>query len=618
MRTNIAPSDKKAPFKRSLLLLSMLIAVNGCQQTPPPHASQKPEATAAVTLKNPSQLQLEQLMSEIWQHRQRNEPIGASYNGDYRYNHLLPDLSPQALALYDQQLKAYRSELQQIERAELSNKDIINLDILLRQINDRIDRYHYHAQQTPLTAESGFHASMAFLPSVMPFKKAQDFEDYIRRLEALPRYFEQNIYWMKQGIEAGNTLPKAVLSGYEQGISSFIVDDAKQSLFYKPVSGEAPVGIDAAQYTQIQQRVERAISEKVIPAYQGYFDFMVKQYIPSARDTIGVADTPNGTEYYANRAKYYTTTDMTPEQIHQLGLKEVKRIRGEMSQIIKSLNFDGSFADFVAFLRTDPQFYAKTPEALLKQAAYIAKQMDAKLPSLFKTLPRQPYGVAPVPDHLAPKYTTGRYVGSSRDDQPGYYWVNTYSLDKRPLYVLEALTLHEAVPGHHLQNALNREMTDVPPHRQYSYISAFGEGWGLYSEYLGLEAGFYQDPYSDFGRLTYEMWRACRLVVDTGMHVMGWSRDKAIDFLASNTALSTHNVRTEIDRYITWPGQALSYKMGELTIKRLRKEAETALKENFDLRQFHDEVLKNGSVPLNVLEQQIRAYIESTLAQKSQ
>ena len=294
-------------------------------------------------------------------------------------------------------------------------------------------------------------------------------------------------------------------------------------------------------------------------------------------------------------------------------MQEVARIRAEMEQIIKQVGFEGSFAEFVHFLRTDPQFYATTPEQLLKEASFIAKKMDAQLPKLFHTLPRRPYGVAPVPASIAPKYTTGRYSGARKDDEAGFYWVNTYALDKRPLYVLEALTLHEAVPGHHLQIALNAELDYLPSYRRNAYISAFGEGWGLYSEYLGLEAGFYQDPYSNFGRLTYEMWRAARLVVDTGMHMFGWSRDRAMKFMQDNTALSLHNVKTETDRYISWPGQALSYKIGELTIKRLRKEAETRLGDKFDIREFHHQILRHGSVPLFVLEKQIEIYITETL-----
>ena len=351
------------------------------------------------------------------------------------------------------------------------------------------------------------------------------------------------------------------------------------------------------------------ISQQITPVYQQYLDFFTTQYVPGARDNIAAIALPDGAAYYQNRLEHYTTLKMTPQQVHQIGLQEVARIRAEMQQVIQQTGFKGSFAEFVQFLRTDPQFYVTKPEQLLKEASYLAKKIDAQLPKLFKTLPRTPYGVEPVPAEIAPKYTTGRYAGGRAAGEPGFYWVNTYALDRRPLYELEALTLHEAVPGHHLQVALANEQDSLPGYRRSFYTSAFGEGWGLYSEYLGLEVGFYTDLYSNFGRLTYEMWRAGRLVVDTGMHTMGWSRQQAIDFLAQNTALSMHNVTTEVDRYISWPAQALSYKLGELTIKRLRQKAEAALGEKFNVREFHDAVLSNGSVPLSVLEQQIDLYI---------
>ena len=366
----------------------------------------------------------------------------------------------------------------------------------------------------------------------------------------------------------------------------------------------------------LRAKAESIILQSVMPSYQRYYDYMVQRYQPNARTEIAASSLPNGEEYYLNRLQHYTTLAISVDEVHQTGVAEVKRIRREMDNIIQQLDFSGSFADFVNFLRTDEQFYATSPEGLLKEASFIAKKMDAQLPRFFKTLPRTPYGVIEVPANIAPKYTTGRYSGPSRDDQAGNYWVNTYRLDRRPLYVLEALTLHEAVPGHHLQGSIAREMKNVPKFRNSTYISAFGEGWGLYSEYLGLEAGFYQSPYSNFGRLTYEMWRACRLVVDTGMHAKGWSRERAMSFLADNTALSLHNVKTEIDRYISWPGQALSYKMGELTIKRLRKMAEQELAESFDLRDFHDQVLKNGSMPLSMLEVLINEYIADKKAEQ--
>ena len=413
---------------------------------------------------------------------------------------------------------------------------------------------------------------------------------------------------MKKGLDSGICQPKIVLKGFEQSIAAYIKEDVTESSYYQPFS-KMSAFISPSQKKDLRQQAKQILSTKVMPAYKAYYDFMVNEYQPNARDNIAASSLTNGTEYYQNRLVHYTTLPMTAMQVHQQGLAEVKRIRAEMDAIIEQVNFAGSFSEFVEFLRTDPQFYATTPTALLKEASFIAKKMDAKLPALFKTLPRTPYGVMAVPANIAPKYTTGRYAGSSRDDQPGNYWVNTYRLDRRPLYVLTALTLHEAVPGHHLQISLAKEMKDVAKFRNRTYISAFGEGWGLYSEYLGIEAGMYEDPYHNFGRLTYEMWRACRLVVDTGMHTQGWSREQAMEFLASNTALSLHNVKTEIDRYISWPGQALSYKIGELTIKRLRNEAEQILGEDFDLREFHDQLLKHGSMPLSMLDKIITQYI---------
>ena len=467
----------------------------------------------------------------------------------------------------------------------------------------------------PLTSEYGFHSGLSYIVNSSQYKTLQNYQTYLARLAQVPRFFEQNIYWMKKGLETGLTQPKAVLEGYEESISAYIVEDVTTSEFYKPFL-KNNAGLPESEFKSLQQQAQSVIKDKVIESYKNYLAFFTQEYRPGARTSIGISNTPNGESFYKNRAKYYTTTEMTPKEIHQLGLKEVARIRGEMEAIIKEVEFEGTFAEFIHFLRTDPQFYATTPEELLKEAAYIAKKMDAQLPKLFHTLPRKPYGVAPVPASIAPKYTTGRYSGSNRDDEAGYYWVNTYALDKRPLYVLEALTLHEAVPGHHLQISLNAELETLPRYRRDAYLSAFGEGWGLYSEYLGIEAGFYQSPYSRFGRLTYEMWRAARLVVDTGMHMYGWSRERAMQFMSENTALSLHNVKTETDRYITWPGQALSYKIGELTIKRLRKEAEQALGQSFDIREFHHQVLRHGSVPLSVLEAQVRLYINEELAKQ--
>jgi uncharacterized protein (DUF885 family) len=523
-----------------------------------------------------------------------------------------PDISPQALEKKYQERLAIAATFEAINQGSLSDDNKINYAIIKAQLDNNIAQYHFKAHYMPFKSESGFHSNLNFVISNTQFKKVKDIESYLNKLSALPGYFDQNIYWMQQGLATGITQPQAVLVGYEQSILAFIPKDVADSEFLKPFTTASSL-LDAKVLADKKQQLIEILKAKVIPAYQSYYQFFTQEYFPNARKTIGVSQTPNGNEFYSNRVKHYTTTEMTPEQIHKLGLSEVKRIRKEMTEIIVKTGFKGTFTEFTHFLRTDPQFYAKTPLALIKEASYIAKQMDAKLPSLFKHLPRSPYGVAAVPDSIAPKYTTGRYIGAKNDSQPGYYWVNTFALDKRPLYVLPALTLHEGVPGHHLQISLNSELDNLPAYRRHAYISAFGEGWGLYSEWLGIEAGIYKDHYSNFGRLTYEMWRAARLVVDTGMHVMGWSRERAINFMTDNTALSTHNVKTEIDRYISWAGQALSYKIGEITIRNLRKKAEAELGQDFDVREFHHQILKNGSVPLNVLKNQINAYIEATL-----
>lgn len=524
-------------------------------------------------------------------------------------NAILPDLSPNTLLVQYQQRLAIFQELVSLDNSQLTQENQINLSVLSYSLKNQLDSYTNKEHFMPLTAESGFHVWIANISTQLDLKSLADYQDYLARLAALPTYFLQQTYWMKEGLKQGISQPKIVLEGFEKSISAYIKDDVTKSGYYKPFTTMSDY-IKPSRQKDLQRQAKQIITGKVMPAYKAYYDFMVNEYQPNARDNIAASSLPNGKKYYQNRLVHYTTLPMTAEQVHQQGLEEVKRIRKEMDEIIKQVNFDGDFSEFVQYLRTDPQFYATTPTELLKEASFIAKKMDAKLPSLFKTLPRTPYGVMAVPENIAPKYTTGRYAGSSRDDQPGNYWVNTYRLDRRPIYVLTALTLHEAVPGHHLQISLAKEMVDVAKFRNRTYISAFGEGWGLYSEYLGVEAGMYEDPYHDFGRLTYEMWRACRLVVDTGMHTQGWSRAKAIDFLASNTALSLHNVTTEIDRYISWPGQALSYKMGELTIKRLRKEAEQALGNDFDLRGFHDQLLKHGSMPLSMMNKVVMQYIK--------
>ncbi|MBU1439225.1 MAG: DUF885 domain-containing protein [Gammaproteobacteria bacterium] len=525
----------------------------------------------------------------------------------------LPDMSESTLAAANQQRQQLITELAAVDVKTLSEQNQINHNILMYRLQNQVDEYKYGDRYMPLTAESGFHSDLTFMVSGSQIKTLGDAEKYLKKISSVPRYMAQQTELMRQGIRQGYTQPKAVFTGYEQGILSFIQTDIDQSVFFRPFL-KPVASIPETQWQALQTQARTIISQQIQPAYQQYYDFFVSEYLPAARDNIAANSLPDGAAFYQNRLEHYTTLKMTPAEVHQIGLQEVARIRAEMAQVIKQTGFKGTFAEFIQFLRTDKQFYVTTPDQLLKEASFIAKKIDAQLPTLFNTLPRTPYGVEAVPAEIAPKYTTGRYSGGREPGAAGFYWVNTYALDRRPLYELEALTLHEAVPGHHLQVALANEQANLPSYRRSFYTSAFGEGWGLYSEFLGLEVGFYQDPYSNFGRLTYEMWRACRLVVDTGMHTMGWSRQQAIDFLASNTALSMHNVTTEVDRYISWPAQALSYKLGELTIKRLRAEAEKALGNKFDVRQFHDVVLQNGSLPLPVLEQQIAKYIRQQQA----
>jgi len=606
-------------MKKPITTLTALLLLSGCQLTTSSvqeheydsaasagNAQSAIEKTTTQTLSSTTidSLSFNQIVEQSWRFRQ-----GLDDNNNKIKPHQLADLSPSALAKKNNQLKQYLTQLDQISDSSLSEDDVINKLILRGQLQELVDLYRFNQHFMPLTSEYGFHADLANIVYQYKFTSLEDYHNYLNKLSQIPRYFDQQTYWMKQGIASGNTQPQTVLKGFEQTIANFITEDAQTSDFYTPFKS-LTIKLTASQRLALENKALNIIENKVITSYRKFYNFMTTQYIPQARQTVGAAALPDGAEFYDNRVKYYTTLDMNAEQVHQLGLSEVSRIRNEMKQIIKSLEFDGSFSDFLQFLRTDPQFYANTPQQLLEKAAWLSKKADAMLPKLFKNLPSTPYGVAPVPAEIAPKYTTGRYKGSNNSDEPGYYWVNTYALDKRPLYVLPALTLHEAVPGHHLQISLNKELTDLPEFRRKSYISAFGEGWGLYAEWLGVEAGYYIDEYQQFGRLTYEMWRACRLVVDTGIHAKGWTRQQVLDYMGENTALSLHNIETETDRYISWPGQALSYKIGELTIKRLRQKSEQALGEKFDIKEFHHQVLSQGSIPLRVLEQQIDRYID--------
>ena len=562
----------------------------------------------------PARTRLHALFDEAWQFELREDPLFANAAGDHRYDAFLPSVSLANLARRTDARRTFRDRLLAIDPTSLDDTDRESQALLRFQLESAIRDFELHRYRFPINSDSGFHSEFAQLPDQTRFDSAADYENYIARLRAFPRYVRENVDLLREGIETGWTVPRSVLSGYEKTIEAHVVADPAQSRFFRPFNS-FPAAVAPADRARLEEAGKRAIRDDVVPAYQSFAEFFTKEYVAKARATVGAGAMDGGKEYYSYLVRHFTTLDRTPQQVHAVGLEEVRRIRAEMEGVIRRTGFAGSFADFLKFLRTDPRFYAKTPEELLDRASRIAKRIDGRLPAFFGRLPRQPYGVEPVPADIAPKYTGGRYVPAPPGGKKaGTYWVNTYALESRPLYVLESLTLHEAVPGHHLQIALASELTDLPAFRRFLYVDAFGEGWGLYCERLGLEMGLYTDAYSDFGRLTYEMWRACRLVVDTGLHAMGWTRAQAIDYLASNTALSLHECETETDRYISWPGQALAYKTGELTIRALRRRAEEALGAKFDVREFHDRILAGGTATMPVLESRIDAWIRARLS----
>jgi len=508
--------------------------------------------------------------------------------------------------------KKLLEELQEINIEKLNENDLISYELLKFELNDIVDYFHFERYLNPLLSDSGFHSSLNYM--VRPLSNHNKVIEYLNKLNSLPEFVDQNLNNIRDGLDKGVSQPLVIFEGYESTYDDHITINYLDNYFYSPFKN-LPVDIPDNQLDSINNAAKITINEVVVPQFKRIKQFFENEYYPKTRTDIGVSSIPNGKEYYQNRINYFTTSkEYTAEKIHQIGLDEVARIKSEMENIIEELKFQGSFEDFFEFLRSDDQFYAKTPKELLMFARDVAKRADEQLPRFFKTLPRKPYGVAPVPDAIAPKYTSGRYVGTSKNStDPGYYWVNTYDLKSRTLYTIPALTVHEAVPGHHLQGALNNELGDkIPRFRKNLYLSAYGEGWGLYTEYLAQEMGLYTTPYEEFGKLTYEMWRACRLVVDTGIHSLGWSKHMVLDYMSSNTALSLHEINTETDRYISWPGQALSYKIGEIKIRELRSLAEDKLGSDFNIRDFHEIILSEGTVTLSILESRVLKYIEKT------
>ena len=544
------------------------------------------------------------ILAEHWAQANEEQIFFRTDPDAYRPNGKLAQVTAAARARRQAYNDDILQRLERIDESALTGQDKISFKLFRYERETERESYQYYDHLFPITSLFGYHSYFANAPGNMAFDSLDDYKNYMVSLADFPRYNREHIALLEEAIDEGYTHYCESMTGYDLTISALIVDDPEDSSLYAPFKSLPPT-LSAAQQKELRTRGLALVADEVIPAYRELYQFFTTRYMPNCRNTVGITSIEGGGDYYAYLLRYFTTTDMSPEEIHALGLEEAKRIRTEMNAIITQLGFKGSFKDFLAYLRSDAKFYASDSQDLLEKTAFIAKKMDGLMPRYFGLLPRNTYEIRGVEGRGA-FYVSGAADGSSA----GVYNINVSKLSSQPLYNLEALTLHEAVPGHHHQTALALEL-DLPEFRKTVYHSAFGEGWGLYAESLGKEAGFYTDPYSDFGRLTYEMWRANRLVVDTGLHGFGWSRQKAIDYLYANSALTRAEVTAEIDRYITWPAQATSYKIGELKIKALRNRAEDALGPNFDIREFHDVVVGNGSVAIAILEEIVDDWIES-------
>ncbi|MDH5403503.1 MAG: DUF885 domain-containing protein [Candidatus Heimdallarchaeota archaeon] len=550
-----------------------------------------------------------QLIVDEWEYRVKDNPIFATLVGIKQYNDKLPIVGEEAVQTRIRKYSEFLESLHQINKYSLDQLDQLNYDLFLEYISLRLEQLQFRDYRMPISKMSGFHTFLPTLHLHTTFNDEEDYEMYITRISNLDSFIEGSIELMKQGLIEGQIPPKVTLEGVRDSIQFHIVQDPTKSSYYTPFN-DMTSKIDTTTQERLKDKAKKIIQEVVVPAHEKLISFLDTEYLSKLREDIAATNLPQGEAYYKHCIKHYTTMDYTAQQIHDIGMNEVLRIRGEMEEILNKVSFEGTIKEFIHYLRTDEKFYPKSAEELMQKTALVLKIMDGKLPSLFKTLPRLPYGIREIPEFEAPGSTTAYYTRGTGDGKiAGYYWVNTYDLPSRPLYEIEALSLHEAVPGHHLQLALQQEL-DLPNFRKFGSFTAFVEGWGLYSERLGLEAGFYKDHYSDFGRLSYEMWRATRLVVDTGMHALGWSRQKAIDFMLEYTSLTELNIINEIDRYIAWPGQALAYKLGELKIRELRERAEKHLGNKFDIREFHHKILENGSIPLNILDNIIDKWIK--------
>jgi uncharacterized protein (DUF885 family) len=573
-------------------------------------AAESPASDAAAKVVSATDSELRALVDEVWDWELQEDPLLATEVGDPRGQDRLPTESSALLEGRAEQRGKFSDRLLAIDREALSDSARADYEVLRRRLADAIAEHRFGTALMPLTSRSGFHVFLPDLAQSMRLETGQDYRNYVARLKDFPRYFDEQTALLRAGIARGLTPPAILLRDIDQQLESQVVPSHAQSVLYKPFQQTRPAAIPEEAWRDLCGEAALAIEQAVVPAFRDLLTFMRGEYLPACRGSIAAGALPEGREFYRYRVRHFTTLELTPEEVHEIGLREVTRIRGEMEACMRKTGFVGTWEAFVQQLRTDPRHYAKTPEELLQYTALICKRIDGALPRLFSRLPRTPYGLREIPAFVAPQTTTAYYWPPAGDgSRAGYFYLNTYNLSSRPKYEMEALAMHEAVPGHHLQIALQQELQDLHPIRRFSSFTAFVEGWGLYAERLGLEMGFYEDPYQDFGRLSMEAWRACRLVVDTGMHALGWSREQAIEFMVANTALAEHNVVAEVDRYIGWPGQALGYKIGQLKILELRQRAEMRLAGQFDIREFHDVVLSQGSIPLELLEANVDRWI---------
>jgi uncharacterized protein (DUF885 family) len=553
---------------------------------------------------------LNQLFEQEWERNLRDRPEAASYQGDQRFNDRWSDLSLAAFARREQADRVALQRLQAIDRSALSSAEQLDYDTFEWQQQRLVERQKFREHLLPISHQGGPQTADG-IAEVMPFANLADYRNYLARMAALPLMVDQVIALMQEGVKAGLLPPRVLMNRVPAQLTAQIVDDPALSPFYRPFK-QFPAAILPAEQARLQASAQAHLRDQVIPAYRKLQAYFLRDYLPLARPSISATDRPDGQAYYDFLARYYTTTAMGSEAIHALGLSEVARLSAAMDRVMRSTGFSGSMADFQNFLRTDPRFFRKTPEDLLASYRAVAKRIDPELVKVFKTQPRLPYGVRAIPDNLAPDTTTAYYQGGAADGtRAGYYYVNLYKPETRPTWEMIPLTLHEAVPGHHFQFARALELPGLPMFRKTAYFVAYGEGWALYAEQLGYEMGLYDDPYDRFGQLTYEMWRAVRLVVDTGMHAKGWSREQAIAYFKAHTAKTEQDIVNEIDRYIDTPAQALAYKIGQLKISELRAMAQRELGPRFDLREFNDAVLDTGSVPLAALTLRIEAWIKA-------